>query len=136
MMMPKRTKFRKMMRGRNCGLSYRGAEVSFGELGIKAMEACFLTAKQIEAARKTISGATKRGGRIWIRVFPDKPMTKKPLETRMGKGKGGVEYYAAVVKPGKILFEISGVPAELAMSALKQASAKLPIKTKIVSNEI
>jgi large subunit ribosomal protein L16 len=99
------------------------------------MERCYLTARQIEAARKTITGATKRGGKLWIRAFPSKPITKKPIETRMGKGKGGVEYYAAVVKPGKILFEISGVEESLAKEAFKLAAAKLPIKTKVVSVE-
>ena len=135
MLMPKRTKHRKMMRGRNRGVSLRGATVSFGEFGLKALERCYLTSRQIEAARKTISGATKRGGKLWIRAFPDKPITKKPIETRMGKGKGGVEYYAAVVKPGKILFEISGVDETLAKEAFKLAAAKLPIKTKVVSVE-
>lgn len=135
MLMPKRTKFRKMMRGRNRGVSQRGATVSFGEYGLKALDRCYLTSRQIEAARKTITGATKRGGKLWIRVFPSKPITRKPLETRMGKGKGGVEYYAAVVKPGKILFEISGVEEKLATEAFKLAAAKLPIKTKIVSSE-
>lgn len=124
-----------MMRGRNRGESMRGATISFGEYGLKALDRCYLTARQIEAARKTITGATKRGGKLWIRVFPSKPITRKPLETRMGKGKGGVEYYAAVVKPGKILFEISGVDAKLADEAFKLAAAKLPIKTKIVSIE-
>ena len=123
------------MRGRNRGESMRGATISFGEFGLKALDRCYLTARQIEAARKTITGATKRGGKLWIRVFPSKPITRKPLETRMGKGKGGVEYYAAVVKPGKILFEISGVDAKLAGEAFKLAAAKLPIKTKVVSLE-
>ena len=135
MLMPKRTKYRKMMRGRNRGESMRGATISFGEFGLKALDRCYLTARQIEAARKTITGATKRGGKLWIRVFPSKPITRKPLETRMGKGKGGVEYYAAVVKPGKILFEISGVDAKLAAEAFRLAAAKLPIKTKVVSLE-
>lgn len=133
--MPKRTKYRKMMRSRNRGDSTRGFTISFGEYGLKAMERCYLTARQIEAARKTITGATKRGGKLWIRAFPSKPITKKPIETRMGKGKGGVEYYAAVVKPGKILFEISGVEESLAKEAFKLAAAKLPIKTKVVSVE-
>ena len=123
------------MRGRNRGESMRGATISFGEFGLKALDRCYLTARQIEAARKTITGATKRGGKLWIRVFPSKPITRKPLETRMGKGKGGVEYYAAVVKPGKILFEISGVDAKLAAEAFRLAAAKLPIKTKVVSLE-
>ena len=133
--MPKRTKYRKVMKGRNRGLSYRGATLSFGEYGLKAMEACRLTSKQIESARKTITGHTKRGGKLWIRVFPSKPITKKPLETRMGKGKGGVEYYVAVIKPGKMLFEISGVDQSLAMEAFKQAAAKLPIATKVISSK-
>ncbi len=132
MLMPKRTKYRKMMKGRNRGLSMRGATLSFGEYGLKAMEACFLTSRQIESARKTISGATKRGGKLWIRVFPDKPITKKPLETRMGKGKGGVEYYCAVVKPGKMLFELSGLEEATAKEAFTLAASKLPIKTKII----
>jgi large subunit ribosomal protein L16 len=135
MLMPKRTKYRKTMRGRNRGVSMRGATLSFGEFALKAMDRCYLSSRQIEAARKTITGATKRGGKVWIRVFPDKPITKKALETRMGKGKGAVDHYAAVIKPGKILFEISGIDETLAREAFKLAAAKLPIKTKFISAE-
>lgn len=132
MLMPKRTKYRKMMKGRNRGLSMRGANLSFGEFGLKAMEACFLTSRQIESARRAIAGSTKRGGKLWIRVFPSKPITKKPLEVRMGKGKGSVDHYAAVVKPGKMLFELSGVEVSLAKRAFTLAASKLPVKTKII----
>lgn len=135
MLMPKRTKYRKTMRGRNRGVSMRGATISFGEYALKAMDRCYLSSRQIEAARKTITGATKRGGKVWIRIFPDKPITKKALETRMGKGKGAVDHYAAVIKPGKILFEISGIDETLAREAFKLAAAKLPIKTKFISAE-
>ena len=109
MLIPKRTKFRKMMRGKNRGISHRGAELSFGEFGLKAMDRGFVSSRQIESARKAITGATKRGGKMWIRIFPAKPITKKPLEVRMGKGKGAVDHYVAVIKPGKILFELSGL---------------------------
>lgn len=133
MLLPKKTKYRKQMRGKNRGVSQRGYSIQFGEFGLKAIERGFLTSRQIEAARKAITGTTKRGGRVWIRVFPDKPMTKKPLEVRMGKGKGAVEYYAAVVKPGKVMFEISGVEENMAKEAFRMASSKLPFKTKFVN---
>lgn len=133
MLMPKRTKYRKQQRGRMSGKAKGGAEVNFGEFGLKAMEACWLTNRQIEAARVALTRHIKRGGKIWIRVFPDKPVTKKPAETRMGKGKGAPEYWVAVVKPGRILFEIEGVSEKLAREALRLAAIKLPMKTKFVS---
>jgi len=120
------------MRGKNRGISSRGSDVSFGEFGLKAIERGQLDSKQIESARKTIAGVTKRGGKIWIRVFPDKAITKKPLEVRMGKGKGEVDHYAVNIKPGKILFELSGVDINLAKDAFIKAAIKLPIKTKFV----
>ncbi len=129
MLQPKRTKFRKQQKGRNRGLATRGGRVSFGEYGLKATGRGRLTARQIEAARRTITRAVKRGGKIWIRVFPDKPITKKPLEVRQGKGKGSVEYWVALIQPGRMLFEIEGVPEELAREAFKLAAAKLPFKT-------
>lgn len=135
MLAPKRIKYRKKMKGRMTGLAYRGGEVSFGEFGLKAMEPGWITARQIEAARIAISRHVKRGGKIWIRLFPDKPITKKPAETRMGKGKGAPEYWVAVVKPGRVMFEIEGIAPELAKDALKLASQKLPINCKIVERE-
>lgn len=133
MLMPKRTKYRKTQRGRRRGAAYRGSNVDFGQFALKAMEACWLTNRQIEAARVALTRHIKRGGKIWIRVFPDKPVTQKPAETRMGKGKGAPEYWVAVVKPGRILFEIEGVDIELARSALQLAANKLPMKTKFVT---
>jgi large subunit ribosomal protein L16 len=133
MLMPKRTKFRKQQRGRMRGKAYRGSNVEFGEYGIKALEPAWITSRQIEAARIAITRHIKRGGRVWIRIFPDKPVTKKPAETRMGKGKGAPEFWVAVVKPGRILFEIEGVSPEVAKEAIRLASHKLPIKTKFVS---
>lgn len=133
MLMPKRVKWRKQQRGRMTGKALRGAEISFGEYGLQALEPGWVTARQIEAARRTIVHSMKRRGKIWIRVFPDKPYTQKPPETRMGKGKGGVEYWVAVVKPGRILFEISGLPEDAAMEALQQATYKFSIKTKVVA---
>ena len=133
MLMPKRTKFRKVQRGRMTGKARGGASVNFGEFGLKAMEPCWLTNRQIEAARVALTRHIKRGGKIWIRIFPDKPVTKKPAETRMGKGKGAPEYWVAVVKPGRILFEIEGVAEKLAREALKLAANKLPMKTKFVT---
>src|SRR5246127_3601861 len=127
MMMPKKVKFRKQQRGRRRGNATRGAKVSFGEFGLRAMEAGGVTAPQIETARIAMTRHVKRGEKIWIRVFPDKPITKKPAETRMGTGKGGVEYYVAVVKPGRILYEMQGMTAEIAHHALKLAQAKLPV---------
>ena len=128
MLQPKRTKFRKTHKGRNRGLAIRGSKVSFGEFGMKAVSRGRITARQIEAARRTISRAVKRGGQVWIRVFPDKPITKKPLEVRQGKGKGNVEYWVALVQPGSMLFEIEGVSEELARKAFKLAAAKLPVQ--------
>ena len=132
MLQPKRTKFRKMHKGRNRGLAERGSKVSFGEFGLKASGRGRITARQIEAARRAMTRHVKRGGKIWIRVFPDKPITKKPLEVRMGKGKGAPEYFVAVVKPGRIMFEVAGVDINIAKEALRLAAQKLPVKTKFV----
>lgn len=133
MLMPKRVKYRKQMRGRMRGKAYRGAEVNFGDFGLKALEPGWITARQIEAARRALVRAMKRRGKFWIRIFPDKPVTKRPAESRMGKGKGNVEYWVAVVKPGRIMFEVGGgLPDEIAKEALRLAQYKLPIKTKIV----
>jgi large subunit ribosomal protein L16 len=133
---PKRTKFRKQNKGRNRGLATTSNKVSFGEFGLKATTRGRLTARQIEAARRTITRAMKRGGKLWIRVFPDKPITKKPLEVRQGKGKGNVEYWVAQIQPGRMLYEIEGVPEDLARQAFKLASAKLPVKTAFISRAI
>ncbi len=133
MLMPKRVKWRKQMRGRMRGLALRGAEITFGEYGLQALEPGWVSARQIEAARRTIVHEMKRRGKIWIRIFPDKPYTRKPPETRMGKGKGNVEYWVAVVKPGRIMFEISGLPGDIAKTALQQAAYKFSIKTKVVA---
>jgi large subunit ribosomal protein L16 len=133
MLMPKRTKYRKQQRGRRRGKAYRGSNVEFGEYGLKALEPAWITSRQIEAARIAITRHIKRGGRVWIRIFPDKSVTKKPAETRMGKGKGAPEFWIAVVKPGRILFEVEGVSKEVAQEAIRLASHKLPIKTKFVS---
>ncbi|MGB5733579.1 MAG: 50S ribosomal protein L16 [Thiohalocapsa sp.] len=130
MLQPKRTKFRKQHKGRNRGLAQSGASVSFGEFGLKAVGRGRLTARQIEAARRAITRRVRRGGKIWIRVFPDKPISKKPLEVRMGKGKGNVEYWVALIQPGRMLYEIEGVPEELAREAFKLAAAKLPVQTR------
>lgn len=135
MLMPKRIKYRKMQRGRKRGKAYRGSEVTFGEYGLKAMEAHWITSRQIEAARVAMTRYIKRGGKVWIRIFPDKPITKKPAETRMGKGKGSPEYWVAVVKPGRIMFELAGVPEDVAKEAMRLAAHKLPIKTKFVSRK-
>ncbi len=129
MLQPKRTKFRKQHKGRNRGLAVAGSDVSFGEYGLKATGRGRITARQIEAARRTITRTVKRGGKLWIRVFPDKPVSKKPLEVRMGKGKGNVEYWVAQIQPGRMLYEIEGVSEDLAREAFKLASAKLPIST-------
>lgn len=129
MLQPKRTKFRKQQKNRNCGLALKGNRVSFGEFGLKSVERGRLTARQIEAARRAITRHVKRGGKMWIRVFPDKPISKKPLEVRMGSGKGSVEYWVAEVKPGTMLYELEGVSEELAREAFGLASAKLPVKT-------
>ncbi len=136
MLQPKRTKFRKQHKGRNNGVAVRGSSVSFGEYGLKATTRGRITARQIEAARRTITRHVKRGGKIWIRIFPDKPITKKPLEVRMGKGKGSVEYWVAQIKPGTMLYEIQGVPEELAREAFKLASAKLPVKTTFTARTV
>lgn len=133
MLMPKRVKYRKAQRGRIKGKATRGNTVAFGDFGLKALEPHWITARQIEACRVALSRKMKRDGKIWIRIFPDKPVTKKPLETRMGKGKGAPEFWVAVVKPGRVLFEVGGVDQELAHKALKLAAHKLPIKTKIVT---
>ncbi len=132
MLQPKRTKHRKVFKGRMKGDAHRGAELSFGSYGIKSLDSKWITARQIEAARIAATRYMKREGQMWIRIFPDKPITKKPLEVRMGKGKGGVEYYAAVVKPGRIMFEMDGIPYEVAKEALRLAAQKLPVRTKFV----
>ena len=132
MLMPKRVKWRKQMRGRMTGKAFRGAEISFGEYGLQALEPGWITARQIEAARRTIVRGMKRRGKIWIRIFPYKPYTHRPPETRMGSGKGGVEYYVAPVKPGRIMFEVSGLAEDIAMEALRSAMYKFSIKTKVV----
>ena len=136
MLQPKRTKFRKQHTGKNNGTALRGSSVSFGEYGLKSISRGRMTARQIEAARRAISRHVKRGGKIWIRVFPDKPITKKPLEVRMGKGKGSVEYWVAQIKPGTMLFEIEGVSEEIAREAFELASAKLPVKTTFSARTI
>ena len=133
--MPKRVKYRKQQRGRRTGKAYRGNEVDFGEFGLKALEPAWITNRQIEAARVALTRFIKRGGKVWIRIFPDKPFTKKPAETRMGKGKGNPEYWVAVVKPGRVLFELGGVTPELAREAMNLAAHKLPIKTTFVARE-
>lgn len=129
MLQPKRTKYRKQQKGRNTGLALRGNKVSFGEYGLKAINRGRITARQIEAARRAITRHVRRGGKLWIRIFPDKPITKKPLEVRMGKGKGSVEYWVAEVKPGTVLYEIEGIPEEVAREAFRLAAAKLPVRT-------
>ena len=136
MLQPKRTKYRKMHKGRNDGLAWSGNAVSFGEYGLKATATGQVTARQIEAGRRSISRHVKRGGKMWIRVFPDKPITKKPIEVRMGSGKGGVEFWAAVIQPGRMIYEIEGVPEEAAREAFALASAKLPIKTTFVTRTV
>lgn len=136
MLQPKRTKFRKQHKGRNNGIAVRGSSVSFGDFGLKSTERGRLTARQIEAARRAISRHVKRGGKMWIRVFPDKPISKKPLEVRMGKGKGSVEYWVAQIRPGTMLYEIQGVSEELAREAFKLAAAKLPVKTVFTSRTV
>ena len=133
MLQPARTKYRKMHKGRNPGKAHRGSDLTYGEYGLMSLQPGWITSRQIEAARIAMTRHVKRGGKIWIRIFPDKPITKKPAETRMGTGKGGVEYYVAVVKPGRILYEMEGMTPEVATSALKLAQAKLPVLTKIVT---
>ena len=132
MMMPKRAKYRKVQRGRRSGIAKGGTKVDFGEYGLKALEDCWVTSRQIEAARIALTRTVKRGGKIWIRVFPDKPITKKPAEVRMGKGKGAPEMWVAVVKPGRVMFELEGVSEVLAREAVRLAGHKLPLKTKFV----
>ena len=133
MLMPKRVKYRKQMRGRMKGRASRGAKVTFGEYGLQATEPCWMTSRQIEAARRAIVRYLRRGGKVWIRIFPDKPVTAKPAETRMGSGKGSVDHWVAVVKPGRVLFEIAGVTEEQAREAMRLAAHQLPIKTQFVS---
>lgn len=132
MLQPKRTKYRKVQKGRVKGLAYRGSVLVFGDFGLKALEPVWMSARQIEAARIAVTREMKRQGQVWIRIFPDKPITKKPAEVRMGKGKGSLEYWAGVVKPGKVIFEIEGVSLELAQKAMRLAAQKLPIKTKFI----
>ena len=135
MLLPKRVKYRKVQRGRMTGTATRGNTVTYGEFGIQATEPCWVTSNQIEAARIAMTRYIKRGGQVWIKIFPDKPVTQKPAETRMGSGKGSPEYWVAVVKPGRVMFEIAGVPEETAREALRLAGHKLPCKTKIVTRE-
>ena len=136
MMQPKRTKYRKQFKGRNRGVATRGTAVSCGEYGLKALEHGHITARQLEAARRTLSRHMQRGGKVWIRIFPDKPITKKPLEVRQGSGKGSVEFWVAVVQPGKVMFEVEGIPLETAKAAFVLAAAKLPVKTTFVERVI
>jgi len=136
MLQPKRTKYRKMHKGSNRGLALRGNKVSFGDFGLQAIDRGRITARQIEAARRAMSRYVKRGGKIWIRIFPDKPITQKPLEVRMGSGKGNVEYWVAQIQPGKMLYEIQGVTREVAEEAFKLAAAKLPVKTEFVERTV
>ncbi len=136
MLSPKRTKFRKQMKGRNRGLAYRGSDVSFGDFALQAVDRGRLTSRQIEAGRMAITRHVKRQGQLWIRIFPDKPVTKKPLEVRMGKGKGGVDHWVAQIKPGRVLFEISGVPEDTARTAFQRAASKLPIETKFLARDV
>ena len=135
MLTPKRVKWRKVQRGRMTGRALRGSTLTFGEFGLQAMEPCWMTNRQIEAARIAMTRHIKRGGKVWIKVFPDKPVTKKPAEVRMGAGKGNPEFWVAVVRPGRVLFELSGVAPDVAKEALRLAAAKLPIGTKIVTRE-
>lgn len=133
--MPKKVKYRNMQRGNNRGVATRGSEISFGSYGLKAVDRGLISSRQVESARKAISHATKRGGKLWIRIFPDKPISKKPNETRMGSGKSPLDHYAAVIKPGKMIFELEGVTEKLAREAFKTAAYKLPLKTKFVKEE-
>ena len=136
MILPKRVKYRRVHRGRMTGKATRGNKITYGEFGLVATEPSWITSNQIEAARIAMTRYTKRGGQVWIKIFPDKPVTQKPAETRMGSGKGSPEYWVAVVKPGRVMFEIAGVPEEVAREALRLASHKLPIKTKIVKRDL
>jgi large subunit ribosomal protein L16 len=133
MLMPKKVKHRKQMKGRNRGVAQRGAQISFGDFGLKSMDAGWITDRQIEAARIAMTRFIKRAGKVWIRMFPDKPITKKPAETRMGSGKGAPDHWVAVIKPGRVLYEIQGVPEEVAREAMRLAAQKLPVKTKFVT---
>ncbi|MDO5718206.1 MAG: 50S ribosomal protein L16 [Tissierellia bacterium] len=135
MLIPKRVKYRRVHRGRMTGLAHKGNSITYGEYGLQALEPCWMTANQIEAARRAMTRYIKRGGNIWIKVFPDKPVSKKPAEVRMGSGKGAPEYWVAVVKPGRVLFEMGGVDEEIAREAMRLAAHKLPIKTKFVARE-
>jgi large subunit ribosomal protein L16 len=135
MLSPRRTKFRKQQRGRMRGLAHRGSSLHFGDFALQATEPCWITARQIEAARRAMTRYIRRGGKIWIRVFPDKPVTMRPAETRMGSGKGSPEFWVAVVKPGRIMFEIAGVAEDVAREAMRLASQKLPIKTKFITRD-
>ena len=136
MLMPSKVKYRKQQRGRRCGKAYKGSSVSFGDYGLKSLDSAWVTARQIEASRVAMTRFIKRGGKIWIRVFPDKPITKKPTEVRMGKGKGSPEAWVAVIKPGRILFEMEGVPEDIAREAMRLASHKLPIRTRFVTRQV
>jgi len=136
MLQPKRTKFRKQFKGRNRGNAQRGNKVSFGEYGLKSLGTARITARQIEAARRAINRYIKRGGKVWIRIFPDKPITKKPIEVRMGKGKGSVEYWVALVQPGRVMFELEGVEPDVAREAFRLAASKLPCKTEFVERVV
>lgn len=135
MLMPKRVKYRRVHRGRMTGKALRGNTISYGDYAIQALEPCWMTANQIESARRAMTRYIKRGGKIWIKVFPDKPVTKKPAEVRMGSGKGAPEYWVAVIKPGRVLFEMSGVPVDIAREAMRLAAHKLPIKTKFITRD-
>ncbi|MER3435350.1 MAG: 50S ribosomal protein L16 [Leptolyngbya sp. ERB_1_1] len=135
MLSPRRTKFRKQQRGRMRGLATRGSQLNFGDFGLQALEPTWITSRQIEASRRAMTRYIRRGGQIWIRIFPDKPVTARPAETRMGSGKGAPEYWVAVVKPGRIMFEIAGVPEETAREAMRLAQYKLPIKTKFITRQ-
>lgn len=135
MLSPKRTKFRKQHRGRMRGMAYRGNDIQFGDYALQAIEPSWITARQIEAARRAMTRYIKRGGKIWIRIFPDKPITMRPAETRMGSGKGNPEFWVAVVKPGRIMFELNGVPESIAREAMRLAAQKLPIKTKFITRD-
>jgi len=136
MLMPKRTKYRKMMKGRMTGRAYRGSTIAFGEFALQATEPAWISSRQIEAARRSITNYLKRGGKVWIRIFPDKPVTQKPAETRMGSGKGNPEYWVAVVKPGRIMFEIGGVPEKLAEEALSRAAMKMPMACRFMTKDV
>lgn len=136
MLQPKRTKYRKVQTGKNRGMAWNGSDVSFGDFALQATDRHFLTSRQIEACRMAIQRSVKRQGKLWIRIFPDKPLTKKPLEVRMGKGKGGVEGWVAVIKPGRVLFELAGVPEDVARKAFKTAASKLPVPTRFLARGV